>query len=136
MKEMTSRFRTPLLRLRNTKLAKFHSSVWVERKIANRSTVFCIVAYQRPSLQTKGLASAKLERDSESLHTVLYKGQIMHCNENPIYVILFWELRGLGPNFHIHVSLSGLYIPRIGPHISCSRIGRLIVGIYKSLTDT
>ncbi len=29
-----------------------------------------------------------------------------------------------------------IYIPRIGPHISCSRIGRSIVGIYKSLTDT
>jgi hypothetical protein len=39
-----------------------------------------------------------------------------HCNENPIYVILFWELRGLGPNFHIYVSVSD-YIPRIGPHI-------------------
>ncbi len=33
------------------------------------------------------------------------------------------------------VSLSDLYIPRIGPHISCSSIGRQIVGIYKSLTD-
>jgi hypothetical protein len=30
--------------------------------------------------------------------------------------ILFWELRGLSPNFHIHVSVSDLYIPRIGPH--------------------
>ncbi len=29
-----------------------------------------------------------------------------------------------------------LYIPRIGPHISCIRIGRSIVGIYKSITDT
>ncbi len=27
-------------------------------------------------------------------------------------------------------------IPRIGPHISCSRIGRSIVVIYESLTDT
>jgi hypothetical protein len=27
------------------------------------------------------------------------------------------------------VSVSDLYIPRIGPHISCSRIGRAIVGI-------
>ncbi len=53
-----------------------------------------------------------------------------HCNENPIYVFLFWELRGLSPNFHIHVSVSALYIPRIGPHISCSRIGRWIVGMY------
>ncbi len=29
----------------------------------------------------------------------------MHCNENPIYVFLFWELRGLSPNFDIHVSV-------------------------------
>jgi hypothetical protein len=38
--------------------------------------------------------------------------------ENPIYVLLFWELRGLSPNFHVHVSMSDFYIPRIGPHIS------------------
>ncbi len=42
----------------------------------------------------------------------------VHCKENPIYVFLFWELRGLSPNFHIHVSVSDLYIPRIRPHIS------------------
>jgi hypothetical protein len=30
----------------------------------------------------------------------------LHCIENPIYVFLFWELRGLSPNFHIHVSVS------------------------------
>jgi hypothetical protein len=28
----------------------------------------------------------------------------LHCTENPIYVFLFWELRRLSPNFHIHVS--------------------------------
>jgi hypothetical protein len=65
-----------------------------------------------------------------------------HCNENPIYVFLFWELRDLSPNFHIHVSVRDLYIPspRIGPHISCNnRIGRSIkrdICICKSLTDT
>ncbi len=42
----------------------------------------------------------------------------------------------LSPNFHIHVSLSDLYIPRISLHISSSRTGRPIVGIYNSLTDT
>jgi hypothetical protein len=26
----------------------------------------------------------------------------IHCNENPIYVFLFWELRGLSPNLHFH----------------------------------
>ncbi len=42
----------------------------------------------------------------------------LHCNENPIYVFPEKELRGLSPNFLIHVSVSVLYIPRIGPHIS------------------
>ncbi len=41
----------------------------------------------------------------------------MHCNEYPIYVFPEEELRGLSPNFHIHVSVSDLYIPRIGPII-------------------
>jgi hypothetical protein len=59
-----------------------------------------------------------------------------HCKGNSVYIFLFWELRGLSPNFHIHVSVSDLYIPRIGPHISSSRKGRPIVGLYNSLTDT
>ncbi len=42
-----------------------------------------------------------------------------------MYLFLFWELRGLSPHFHIHVSVSDLY-PRISPHISCSRIYRHI----------
>jgi hypothetical protein len=53
--------------------------------------------------------------------------KLIHCKENSIYVFLFWELRGLSPNFHIHVSVSDLYIPIIGPHISCSRTGRPIL---------
>jgi hypothetical protein len=60
----------------------------------------------------------------------------LHCNGNSVYIFLFWELRCLSPNFHIHVSVSDLYIPRIGPHISSSRKGRPIMGIYNSLTDT
>ncbi len=35
-----------------------------------------------------------------------------------IYVFLFWELHGLSHNFCIHVSVSDLYILRIGPQIS------------------
>jgi hypothetical protein len=41
----------------------------------------------------------------------------MHCNENPVYVFPEKEFRGLSPNFHIHVSVSDLYILRIVPHI-------------------
>ncbi len=40
----------------------------------------------------------------------------IHCND-PFYVFLFWELRCFSSNFQIHVSVSDLYIPRIGPHI-------------------
>ncbi len=59
-----------------------------------------------------------------------------HRNGNSVYISLFWELRGLSPKFHIHVSVSDLFIPRISPHVSSSRKGRPIVGVYNSLTDT
>ena len=59
----------------------------------------------------------------------------LHCKENPIYVFLFWELRSLIPNFHIHVSVSDLYFPGSVHIFPCSRIGRPILEIYKSFTD-
>ncbi len=40
-----------------------------------------------------------------SLHAVPWRSRV-HCNKNPIYVFLFWEVCGLSPNFHIHVSMS------------------------------
>jgi hypothetical protein len=48
------------------------------------------------------------------------------------------ELRGLSPKFHIHASMSNLYIPMIGlPTLFCCRkICGSILGIYKSLADT
>jgi len=57
-------------------------------------------------------------------------------HKNPIYVFLFWESLGLSLNFHIHVSLSDLYIPRIGPHIFLQQNRQTDPGnICKSLTD-
>jgi hypothetical protein len=35
----------------------------------------------------------------------------LHCNENPIYVFPENNLRGLSPNFHIHVSVSDYILP-------------------------
>ncbi len=46
------------------------------------------------------------------------------------------EYRGLSPNFHIHVSVSELYIPAMGLPFLLEDICGLILGIYKSLTDT
>ena len=39
------------------------------------------------------------------------------ATKNSTYVFLFWKLRGVSPNFHIRVSVSDLYIPRIVSHI-------------------
>ncbi len=40
--------------------------------------------------------------------------EYINCDENPIYVFPEAELCGLSPNFHIHVSMSDLYILTIG----------------------
>jgi hypothetical protein len=56
---------------------------------------------------------------------------VLYCKENPIYVFSEKKLRGLSPNFHIHVYVSDLYIfPRSVHLFSCSRIGRPLVGMY------
>jgi len=39
------------------------------------------------------------------------------AKEISIFIFPEKELRGLSPNFHIHVSVSDLYIPKIGPSI-------------------
>ena len=47
-----------------------------------------------------------------------------HCTENPIYVFTDMKLRGLVTNSYIHVSVSNLYIFRIGLSIWHVEIGR------------
>ncbi len=94
------------------------------------------------SNQNRGQAVVQARSRLPSITIIQYQKQvstrcsITHCNGNSVYIFLFWELRGLIPNFHIHVSVSDLNIPRIGPHISSSRKDRPIVRIYNSLTDT
>jgi hypothetical protein len=54
----------------------------------------------------------------------------MHCIENSKKIFLEIKLRGLVPNFYIHVFASDLYILPIGPQTQDSKIGGPIVGIY------
>ena len=54
--------------------------------------------------------------DNDALLNIQYTLQeidFLHCKENPIYVFPERKLCGLVPNFHIHVSVSDLRIPRI-----------------------
>ncbi len=41
------------------------------------------------------------------------------------------ELRCLSPDFHIHVSVSDLCIPRIGPHFFLQQIRQTVLGNIK-----
>ncbi len=49
------------------------------------------------------------------------------ANRAPIYLLPEKKLCGLSPNFHIHVSLSDLYIPAIGSPIFLQQNFRYIV---------
>ncbi len=65
----------------------------------NHFVVFPVVIYE------SAFANSSVER------------MFMHCKEIWICVFPEKELRGLSPSFHIHVSVSDLYIPTFGPPI-------------------
>jgi hypothetical protein len=56
-----------------------------------------------------------------------------HCTENMIYLFLEMKLRGLVPNSDIHVSVSDLYIPRIGLPVWLQQIGSTIAHRYMNV---
>jgi hypothetical protein len=60
----------------------------------------------------------------------------MHCKKDSNYVFLEIKLRGLVPSFHIHTSVSDLYIPWIRPPILLQPNRQTEWEyMYKSLTD-
>ncbi len=69
------------------------------------------ILFEKSEKSWNKIAAPQIRRYKDALSSV------PHCDENPIYVFSEKELRGLIPNFHIHGSVSDLYIPRIGPHI-------------------
>jgi hypothetical protein len=72
-------------------------------------------------LQNPPLCSSKLQRQNTDFSKQIFPEK---------------EYRGLGPNFHIHASVSDLNISTIRLPILLEEIFRLILGLYKSLTDT
>jgi hypothetical protein len=55
----------------------------------------------------------------------------VHCNENPIYLFLFWELCGLSPNFHIHVPVRIYIFPGLVHIFPAGKYADQLWEIYK-----
>ncbi len=92
-------------------------SVWNNR-ISNNYNLPLVQEIKKDIIYRKMNIPANPTNEKHSLFNLsLSKYFGMHCNENPIYIFFFWELRVRSPNFHIHVSVSDLYISRISPHI-------------------
>ncbi len=72
-----------------------------------------------------------------SLYFTLYFSALQRQNaENVKLIFPEMKYRGLCPNFHIHVSVSELYISMMVLPFLLEQIYGPILGIYKSLTDT
>ncbi len=69
---------------------------------------------------------------------IIFASLQRHNTEHSKQIFPEKEYRGLSPNFHIHVSVSDLYFPRIGLPIllQYNKMCGPILGIYKSLADT
>ncbi len=65
----------------------------------------------------KGCQIRREQKSVASQFSSLYTSYILPCIEIRIHVFPEKELRGLSPYFHIHVSVSDLYIPTFGPPI-------------------
>jgi hypothetical protein len=79
--------------------------------ILYKTEQFCIVQTAQVALSLQPRQKLK-----EKPHKVFLAAWRTHCNENPIFVFPEKKLCGPSLNFHVHVSLGDLYIPRIGPH--------------------
>ncbi len=58
------------------------------------------------SPQQTGYFTGTQDYPHQSQSPLVLKCLILHCNESPIYVFLFWELRGLSPSSTFNVSVS------------------------------
>ncbi len=73
-----------------------------------------LTVFKNPTLEANQ-KQILLDMYMHKVHTVFLG--CLHCNKNPINVFLEKELIGPSPCFHIPVSVSDFYIPRIDPHI-------------------
>jgi hypothetical protein len=97
---------------------KYHGEVVRPHLVVRGAHALQVHAQQRQGVPLRLAQLICARKESDYFFLLPMPVQVLrHWNENPIYAFHFWELRGLSPNFHIHLSVSDLYIPRIDPPI-------------------
>ncbi len=127
----------PTLQRDNTKNSK---QIFPEKELRRLSPNFhisnCVNSFifvnkikQKPNLEKENSLDLGPETGFNE-----YGSATLQCNGNPIHIFPEKDWRGLNPYFHIHVSVSNLYIPTIDrlQENLWTNPGK----IYKSLTDT
>jgi hypothetical protein len=60
-----------------------------------------VFGLEQPMQQLISPGQNRFQLGGSEARAVLKKNLLGHCNENLIYVFLFWELRGLSPNVSV-----------------------------------
>jgi hypothetical protein len=93
-----------------------------------------LTEWQQPKDKKASFSSVKIVHRTSTSKSI---GTLQRTNtENSKQIFPEKEMRGNIPNFHIHVPVSDLYIPTNDLPILLQEICGLILGIFKSLTDT
>jgi hypothetical protein len=100
--------------------------------------ILCLFFHRVPGIgsQRAGASINRFFLQKEFQYVFHYTLQ-RYCTENRKNIFPERKLRGLSPNFYIHVHyLRAIYrFPSSVCLYDFSKIGRMIVGIYQSLTD-
>ncbi len=105
-----------------------HSDRSHQQKIRESLSDVCMLRAQK---YTRTLALYRCSLEAQSKCTLQRQN-----TEISKQIVPEKEYRGLSPKFHIHASVSDVYISTIGLPILLEEICRPILGLYKSLTDT
>jgi hypothetical protein len=82
-------------------------------------------------LNTASSAAPQILMCRTMLHGIALQRQSTEISKQILPEKEYW---GLSPNFHIHVSVTDLYVPTIGLPILLEEICRQLLGLYKSTT--
>jgi hypothetical protein len=119
------------LNFRGKKASGINAVFVINRRFPKVSKVFHCAAF---SVSKYSFILFLSNKQSYLQHSGLTQPNVLHCTKNPFCVFPEMKLRSLVHNSYIHVSVSNLYIPRIGIPVLRHLHRQTNLG-NKSLTD-